>query len=252
MEKLVVCNWKMNYGGEDGVSYLLSLLEGLNSLQQRHLWIAAPFTVLERLSRIIKERGSAITIGAQNVHWEERGAFTGEVSPIFLKEARVSFSLIGHSERRHIFSEDNNLCAKRALGALRAGLKVIFCVGETLEERECGNHIEVVKRQLSPLLTEGNLSLLSRDSFLIAYEPVWSIGTGKVPAGQDIEQMHRSISDITSQAGIKDIMVLYGGSVSPGNIEGLVKLDGVDGFLVGGASLKLETLIPILEHTCAE
>jgi triosephosphate isomerase (TIM) len=175
--------------------------------------------------------GTEIAVAAQNVHWEEEGPFTGEVSAPMLRELGVYGAIVGHSERRQLFGETDEGVAKRTRAALDAGLSVIACVGETEEERESGETEDVLRRQVSVLEAEDNL--------VVAYEPVWAIGTGKTATPEITQEAHEFIK------GLLDVPVLYGGSVKPENAEELLSLPAVDGALVGGASLDVESFTSI-------
>ncbi len=184
--------------------------------------------------------GTGIDLASQNICWEEKGAFTGEISPLMLKEAGATMAIIGHSERRQIFGEGDALINKRLLGALHFGILPILCIGETLEEREAGTTMAVLERQLRQGLT--GVSLTSGMQLIVAYEPVWAIGTGKTASAAQAQEAHafcRSLlADIFDKAIAQQIRILYGGSVNPGNIDELMSQTDIDGALVGGAALK--------------
>jgi len=194
-----------------------------------------------------------IHLGAQNAHWEKKGAFTGEISGPMLKEQGIHWILVGHSERRQYFGETDSLVRKRCESFLDQGFQVILCIGETREEREAGKTQEILTRQLNHGLPETS-ALTNSDSLnrlIIAYEPVWAIGTGLTASPQQAEEAHLQIRNFTSEVlGIKraqKIQILYGGSVTPENIDSLLNCPNVDGALVGGASLKLESFFFLLQ-----
>jgi len=215
-----------------------------NAAKTTEVWIAPPFSTLA--TALEETSTSAIKVGAQNCYSESHGAFTGEVSGEMLFDMGCYFTLIGHSERRSLFHEATEQSAERAVAALEAGLRVIFCVGETLEEREKGTTLEVVCDQLKPLLEK--MDARARERLLVAYEPVWAIGTGKVASLEQIQETHAAIKQwLYKEHEWKDISILYGGSVKPENFEGIVALEAVDGALVGGASLKSESFLSLLE-----
>src|SRR5688572_15698558 len=191
--------------------------------------VCPPFTSLAVAVQILA--GTDIAVAAQNVHWEEEGAFTGEVSPAMLIELGVYGAIVGHSERRQLFGETDEAVGKRAKAALEAGLSVIACVGETEDERERGETEDVLRRQASVLEAEDNL--------VVAYEPVWAIGTGKTATPDMAQEAHAFIK------GLLDVRVLYGGSVKPENAEELLGQPDLDGALVGGASLDVESFAAI-------
>ncbi|RKZ22114.1 triose-phosphate isomerase [bacterium] len=236
MRKLWIAgNWKMNMGGREGIELLKEMRNSLSG-SKVDVGIAPPFTLIPHASEILADSG--ILLGAQNMFYEEKGAFTGEISPSFLLDFGVNFVIIGHSERRKIFGEDEELIKKKVKKALDVGLLCILCVGETLEERERGETKEVVKRQVLSAL-EG---LPSLKGLTIAYEPVWAIGTGKVATPEQACEVHAFIRELIKE----DIRILYGGSVKPENARGLLEKEEIDGALVGGASLKVSSFSEIV------
>jgi triosephosphate isomerase len=210
--------------------------------------ILPPFTALAEASRLV--RGSAVGLGAQNVYWEDAGAFTGEVSAPMLSEAGCTYVVIGHSERRRLFGETDATVNKRILAALRAGLRPIVCVGETLAEREGGRTMFVVSSQL-----EGGLAGLTGDQFrrlLLAYEPVWAIGTGLTATPEQAEEVHAALrlrlEEKYGNEAAGCAIILYGGSVKPANSYALFRERDIDGFLVGGASLEAASFLGITKE----
>ena len=224
---LVAGNWKMYKGPAEAAEFCLGLreqeLDGVDAV------VCPPFVSLAVAVQLLA--GTEIAVAAQNVHWESEGAFTGEVSAPMLRELGVYGAIVGHSERRQRFGETDETVAKRARAALDAGLSVIACVGETEAEHEAGQTHEVLRRQVSVLAHDENL--------VIAYEPVWAIGTGKTATPDLVQQAHETIKSIV------DVTVLYGGSVKPDNAAELMAQPGVDGALVGGASLEVEPFLAI-------
>ena len=225
--KLIAGNWKMYKGPGDAAEFCLGLREeGLDGVD---VVVAPPFVSLAVAVQLLA--GTEIAIAAQNVHWEEEGAYTGEISPAMLLELGVYGVIVGHSERRQHFGENDEGVGKRARGALAAGMFVIGCVGETEEERERGETESVLQRQVSVFEADDNL--------VLAYEPVWAIGTGKTATPEIAQEAHAFIKSVL------DVPVLYGGSVKPDNAATLLSQPGVDGALVGGASLELESFVAI-------
>ena len=225
--KLIAGNWKMYKGPGAAAEFCLGLREA--ELEGVDVVVAPPFVSLAVAVQLLA--GTEIAVAAQNVHWEEEGAYTGEISPAMLLELGVYGAIVGHSERRQYFGENDENVRKRAQGALAAGMFVIGCVGETEEERERGDTESVLQRQVSAFETDDNL--------VLAYEPVWAIGTGKTATPEIAQEAHAFIKSLL------DVPVLYGGSVKPDNAAVLLSQPDVDGALVGGASLELESFIAI-------
>ena len=244
--KLIAGNWKMNLTANDARAMIAELRKHIDPLaaqlaRDRDLLIAPPAVVIPAVAQALA--GSSIALGAQNIHWEDSGAFTGEVSAPMLKPFGVTHVIIGHSERRNVFLETNEFVNKKMASALKHRLIPIMCVGETLPEREAGKTIEVVMRQ-----TETGLSGISADAgatVVIAYEPVWAIGTGKTATPEHAQLVHGSIreflGDLWGTAAAAQTRILYGGSVTPDNIDSLLAKPDIDGALVGGASLKADS-----------
>jgi len=244
---LVVGNWKM-YGTQSECRDLaLGIARGLGR-NGRHteVALAPPSTALETVKAAIAE--TQIHLAAQNCHWEDQGAFTGEVSPVMLKDLGCEFVILGHSERRHILNESDDVVAKKVQGALRNGLRPILCVGETLAERQKGRATAVITRQLRIALK--GLGKNAIDKLEIAYEPVWAIGTGHNATVEQIARVHERIRQFLkvlfgNRKG-NVIRILYGGSVKPENAAPILRTPGVNGLLVGGASLKAESFLPVV------
>jgi triosephosphate isomerase len=226
---LIAGNWKMYKGPAETAEFCVELRRREADFEGIDVAVCPPFTSLGVAVQVLA--GTDIAVAAQNVHWEADGAYTGEVSAPMLREIGVYGAIVGHSERRQFFGETDEGVAKRARGALDAGLSVIACVGETEAEREAGETDDVLRRQVSVLEAEDNL--------VIAYEPVWAIGTGKTATPETAQEAHALIKSML------DVPVLYGGSVKPDNASELLGQPDVDGALVGGASLDVESFAAI-------
>ena len=239
-------NWKMNYTKKEALSLVKELLE--NGSFKNKILIAPPFTVLESVAEAVK--GSELILGAQNMSTDESGAHTGEISPLMLKDIGVEAVILGHSERRSIYGETDEIINKKVHLALKHNLEVIFCVGETLNEREAGLAENIVKNQVINGLKE--ISEEQLGSITIAYEPVWAIGTGKTSSPEDADEIHsvirKEISSLYSNDASEKVIIQYGGSVKPSNVKELMAKPNIDGALVGGAALNAETFIPIMEY----
>ncbi len=247
-KRLIVANWKMNMLRGEAKSLageVVRLLEGLKNVD---VVLAPPYTALDVVYEIVRK--AAIELGAQNAFWEAKGAFTGEISPYMIADIGCKWVIIGHSERRRVFGETDGVVLKKVRASLEAGLFPIVCVGETLEEKEKGSTINVIEEQIRGGLAA--LGLNDPTRIVIAYEPVWAIGTGKNALPEDVEHVHGVIREIIG--GIwgeiaNQVRILYGGSIDPGNIEELVSSPNVDGALVGGASLKADSFTKIVKIT---
>ncbi len=239
-------NWKMNTTKKEALDLVTELLnEG--SFKNKVL-IAPPYTLLDAISNAVK--GTNLILGAQNMSTHESGAHTGEVSVLMLRDLGVDTVILGHSERRSIYGESDQIINTKIKLALKHNLNIIFCVGETLEERENGLAEKVVTDQIINGL-EG-VSDSDMDSITVAYEPVWAIGTGKTSTPEDADSIHRIIRNkieaIYSKNVSEKLIIQYGGSVKPSNVKELMAKENIDGALVGGAALKAETFIPIMEY----
>ena len=231
-------NWKMHLGPEGAGAFLDVFLKQFEARDDREVWFFPPAVTLPAVAARVN--GTEIVVGAQNVYWESKGAFTGELSVPLTREAGGAAALIGHSERRHVFGESIEETGRKVRAVLEGGLAPVFCVGEQLAERESGNTIKVVVDQLGVLkeLSSGDL-----DRTIIAYEPVWAIGTGKTATPSDASEVHAAIRAWMVEHGADEdgVRVLYGGSVKPANTEVLLAEMEIDGVLVGGASLDPES-----------
>lgn len=247
-KKIIAGNWKMNNDPAKSNELISNLIDGLNG-QQIHceVIICPPFTSLSEASSLIKS--TTVKLGAQNMYFEDSGAFTGEISASMLKGAGCEYVILGHSERRTIFGENDELINKKMKKALQAGLKPIFCVGETLNERESGITKKVVERQVTGGLQD--ISETELNNIILAYEPVWAIGTGKTATPDQAEEVHafirNLIADKYSNAAAENLVLQYGGSVKPGNAAELLSQKDIDGALVGGACLKADSFIAIIK-----
>lgn len=248
MRKPVIAgNWKMH----NTISEALDLVKGIKpqveDVTDVEIIVAPVYTALASIAAELK--GSNINVASQNIFWEVKGAFTGEVAPNMITDAGCTHAIIGHSERRQYFGETDETVNKRVKAAITAGLIPILCVGETLEERDAGNTITVVATQ-----TKGGLKDIAKEDMvkiIIAYEPVWAIGTGKTATPEMAEDVHKQIRRIVSEISdvkiANSIRVLYGGSVKPENVDDLMAQPDIDGALVGGASLKADSFVRLVK-----
>jgi triosephosphate isomerase len=246
MRKWIVAgNWKMHNTVAESIALAKAIKDGSSGFPGGAIVLAPPFTALLSVSEAIK--GSNIFLAAQNMHYEDKGAFTGEISPSMLKDVGCSYVIIGHSERRKYFHEQDNDVNLKVRKALTAGLTPIMCVGETDEEREKGVTKDVVGRQVK----QGLSGVEKIENIVIAYEPVWAIGTGKVATtaqAQEVHQFIRSILKNLYNSAANNIRILYGGSVTKDNIGDLIAMEDIDGALVGGASLKADGFLGIIQN----
>jgi triosephosphate isomerase len=242
---LIAGNWKMNTTIDDAINLVKTMQPGLERIRGVEKVLCPPFVSLVALRAIVK--GSNTKLGAQNVFYEEKGAYTGEVSPTMLA-GLCDYVIIGHSERRQYFSETNEIVDKKIKAAIKNGLKPIFCVGETLEENEAGQTKEVLGRQL--IASSDRMYFLS--GLVIAYEPIWAIGTGKSATSDEANRTIGFIRQFVSRlhgSGISgSVRILYGGSVNAANIAELMRKPEIDGALVGGASLKADDFLNIVKQ----
>ncbi|HOG23967.1 MAG: Bifunctional PGK [Candidatus Omnitrophica bacterium ADurb.Bin292] len=245
---LIAGNWKMYKTASEAVTLVQTLKAAVHPVMNVEIVICPPFIALSEVSKVLTD--TPIELGAQNMYSAPEGAFTGEISPMMLKDVRCRFVILGHSERRQYFKEDNILIHEKVKTALKYSLVPIVCVGETLEEREGKAHFDVVKTQFDECL--GSLEKDDIAKVVIAYEPVWAIGTGKTATPDQAEQMHSYIRRLLNERfgkelGVK-VPILYGGSVKPDNARSLMEKPNIDGALVGGASLKAETFAQIVRE----
>ena len=250
---LIAGNWKMNGSFEDTNVLLASIEDGLeiraeenpDSLKQVDVLVCPPYVYLETAARAIED--TDIALGAQDVSAESPGAFTGEISAYMLKDLTCSYVIVGHSERRHLLGETDTMVGKKFKTAAEAGLKPILCVGETLEEREAGKAIDVIKRQIDAVMDIACEQCF--ENAVIAYEPVWAIGTGETASPEQAQEIHAEIRQMIAARSAKiadKIRILYGGSVKPENAAEIFAMQDIDGGLIGGAALKADDFLAII------
>jgi triosephosphate isomerase len=246
-KKVIAGNWKMNNDLNGTVNLISELKKGVNDQTKATVIVCPPFTSLETAQTLLKD--SLIKFGAQNMYFEESGAFTGEISPSMLKSVGCEYVILGHSERRTIFGESDQIINKKIKTAIKHNLKPIFCIGETLEEREKGVTFEIIEKQIRfglEGLTESELSTM-----IIAYEPVWAIGTGKTASNEQAQEVHEFIRNLITKLFSADfaqkLIIQYGGSVKPENAKELLGQPDIDGALVGGACLKADSFLKIID-----
>ena len=241
---IIAGNWKMHKTIAEALEFVNEVKDRVNNDKVEAV-ICAPFTLLKDLKQATK--GTNIKIGAQNMHFEEKGAFTGEISPLMLKELDMDYVVIGHSERRQYFNETDETVNKKVLKALEVGIDPILCGGETLEEREAGNTKDVCKVQVEKALE--NVSKEDLAKVVIAYEPVWAIGTGKTATSEDANDVIAYIREVVANLYgelANEVRIQYGGSVKPSNVAEIMNQSDIDGALVGGASLEANDYVELV------
>jgi triosephosphate isomerase len=245
---VIAGNWKMHGTRSEAVALAGALAKSVGDVTDREIVVAPPYTAVEVVASTVK--GSPIRVAGQNVHWEGKGAFTGEISAAMLRDAGCTHVIVGHSERRQFFGETNETVNKRLMAAVHAGLVPIVCVGETLAERDADATFEVIERQV-----ESGLAGLRSEQIagcIIAYEPVWAIGTGRTATPGQAQEVHhairRQLVGLASQTTADRVRIVYGGSVKPDNIDSLMAEPDIDGALVGGASLDAAGFTRIVRH----
>lgn len=245
----IAANWKMHKTASDAVETATAISHAASRHADRQVMIAPPFTALHALSPILKDSG--VYLGAQNIHQEKEGAFTGEISGIMLQDAGCSHVIVGHSERRQFFGESDNLIRLKISAVIASGMIPVFCIGETEKQRDAEETFSVLDKQVQ----KGLEGFANSDvaEFIVAYEPVWAIGTGKTATPEQAQIAHayiRSrIAAIWDQKTADAVRIIYGGSVKPGNISELMTLPDVDGALVGGASLNADSFCQIVDYS---
>jgi triosephosphate isomerase (TIM) len=246
-DRIFIANWKMYKTAREATDYIEHLAAKISGCKCRVL-LAVPFTSIAQAAACARQFG--VLIGAQNMNDARDGAFTGEIAALMLKEAGANFVLLGHSERRRLFGETDELIHRKVLRAFQDDLQPVLCVGETLSEREEGKTDEVLKRQIETALAD-----VPKDSIkhlIIAYEPVWAIGTRQVPTPEYVQEVHahcrKCLEEMFGKRIANQVHIVYGGSVSPDNVNELVSLKDVDGVLVGGASLDPDRLSAIVQN----
>ena len=237
---MIAGNWKLHKTISEATSLVSELIPAVASNQNVEIVVAPVYTALAKVAEALA--GSNIKLAAQNCYPEPQGAFTGEVSPLLLKDAGCEYVIIGHSERRQLFAETDGSVNSKALALAESGLGTIFCIGETLEERESGKMFDVLRQQVTAGLKD--LTAKQMQTVVVAYEPVWAIGTGKVATDEQAQEVHAFIRGLLAELydaqTAAATRILYGGSVKPGNVDGLMTQPDVDGALVGGASLNAD------------
>jgi triosephosphate isomerase len=245
---IIAGNWKMHKTIAETRSFFDQLIPEIQNVEHCDIVVAPPYTALQ--TAVDEAEGTRVAIAAQDVHWEQQGAFTGEVSAGMLVDAGCKYTIIGHSERRQYFGETDEQVAKKTRAACAAGLSAIVCVGETLAERDGGKALDVVRRQVNEGL--GQLTPPDLSHIIVAYEPVWAIGTGRTASPEQAEEMHAAIrgffAGIYEAQAAGEMRILYGGSVKPENISELMKQKDIDGALVGGASLEPASFTRIIRY----
>ena len=237
----IAANWKMNKTIPETREFIRSFVPLVRDVADRDIIVAPPFTSLAAASEELK--GTNVRLSAQDMFWEEKGAYTGEVSPGMLLDAGCAYVIIGHSERRQYFSEEDVIVNRKVRAAKKAGLGVIFCCGESLEEREAGRTFDVIEREV-----EMGLAEVGPDNLVVAYEPIWAIGTGRTATTEQAQEVHAFIGKTLGNLYGKEaeaLRIIYGGSVTPDNVDALMACRDVFGALVGGASLKPESFARI-------
>jgi triosephosphate isomerase len=244
---LIAGNWKMHKNVSESIALVSQLKEMVADAKGVEVVVAPPFTALAAVAQVLK--GSNILLSAQNTFWEESGAYTGEVSPSMLKDIGCACTIIGHSERRQYFGETNETVNKKLKTSLKASLLPIVCIGETLEEREIGKTLKVIEEQVRGGLK--GLSSAEMEKVVIAYEPVWAIGTGKTATSEQAQEVHlfirKVIAELFGSKLAESLRILYGGSVKADTIDELMAQKDIDGALVGGASLKADSFARIVK-----
>ncbi len=247
---LIAGNWKMNGLLADGAALAKEVATEVKKLgkPECEFLVCPPFTLLTTVKKAL--RGSKVALGAQDCHTAEKGAHTGDISPVMLKDCGCSYVIVGHSERRANHHESNELICQKAEAAYKAGLKAVICIGETEAERDAGKTIDVCTKQIMGSVPDSATAV----NTVIAYEPVWAIGTGKTPTAADVEEVHAAIRKVVAKklgkATANKMRLLYGGSVKPSNAAELLSLPDVDGGLIGGASLKASDFMGIAATVC--
>lgn len=239
---MLAANWKMNKTVPEAREFVKAFALAVKDITDAEIVIAPPFTSLMAVGEAIN--GTNIRLSAQNVFYEEKGAYTGEISPAMLKDAGCEYVIIGHSERRQYFYETDETVNRKIKASLNNGLNVIFCIGETLQEREKGSTFDVLKTQITNGLKE-----TASKNLVVAYEPVWAIGTGRTATPAQAQEAHKFIREELrklSGENADSVRILYGGSVTPENIDSLMACPDVDGGLVGGASLKSDSFVKLV------
>lgn len=245
-KKVIAGNWKMNNDLSESQNLVSGIINGLGKDDKCDVIVCPPFTFLSEVHTLIKD--TPVKLGAQNMHYEDSGAFTGEISNSMLKSVGCEYVILGHSERRTIFGENDEMINKKILKALQSGLKVIFCIGESLAQREEGVTYNIIKAQVIKGME--NVSAEDLKNLIVAYEPIWAIGTGKTASPEQAQEVHsfirNLIKEIYSAESAENLIIQYGGSVKPENASTLLSQPDIDGALVGGACLKADSFLSII------
>ncbi len=245
---IIAGNWKMNMIRAEGMNLIRALKQGLDDSVAPEVVVAPPFTLIDGLRPLVT--GTGITLAAQNVHWADSGAYTGEISARMLKDLECRYVIVGHSERRHLFGDSDEDINKRVRAVLDAGMAPILCIGETLEQREKDLTWELLTQQVIRGLRDVSEPLVTK--VVLAYEPVWAIGTGRTASEAQVAEAHGFLRNLLRESFpahvANAVRILYGGSVKPTNIDALMAQDNVDGALVGGASLKADSFLRIIAY----
>ncbi len=242
-QPLVMGNWKMNGLRADGLALAQSIIDGLNAGDQG-IAVCVPFVYISEVGKLIES--TPLALGSQNVADQEKGAFTGEISASMLKDCGVTYALVGHSERRTCYADTDQTVAARFCQAQKEGVIPVLCIGETLEEREGDKTFAVIDEQLNAVIEMAGVEALANS--VIAYEPVWAIGTGKTASDEQAQEVHKYIREKIAEkdaAIAEQLQILYGGSVKPNNAKALFSMPDIDGGLIGGASLDAESFLSI-------
>src|SRR3990167_6526015 len=246
---LIIANWKMNHSIEDSLKFITVLQNKLTFKSHAEVVICPPYTALYSLSVLIQEKEGLI-LGAQNCYYGESGAFTGEISPVFLAELGVSYVIVGHSERRNLFGETDELISQKVQSVLACNMKPIICIGETINERNDGKTLGVIENQLKQAISLVDKKDLGK--IVIAYEPIWAIGTKQNATTGLACEAHQHIRGvlvkISNQNLAHEIRIIYGGSVQPTNINELMREKDIDGALIGGASLEVDSFLQMINY----
>ena len=252
-KKIIAANWKMNMTQSESADFVARLLLEIDDIDEVEVVIVPPFTAIAKVTEALGAVPN-IKVGAQNMHWERSGAFTGEISPAMLRDLFVRYVVLGHSERRTLFGETDVIVNRKVRAAHEAVLRPIVCVGETLEERDRGNVEKVLSRQLRGSLA--GLEAKELGETVIAYEPVWAIGTGRTATAEQAQEAHafirQTLREISDEATADKIRIQYGGSVKPDNARSLMSQSDIDGALVGGASLDPRSFAQIVQGARSE
>ncbi|MGM0601455.1 MAG: triose-phosphate isomerase [Candidatus Rifleibacteriota bacterium] len=245
---MIAANWKMHKTNQEAKTFMAELLPKISDVKERDVLICPPFTLIQSIDE--GRDDSNVLLGAQNMYFEEKGAFTGEISPGMLKDLNCDFVILGHSERRWVFGESDDLINKKVLAAFSNALIPVLCVGEQLDEREKNMTDQVILNQLEKDLKDVSDEYMNR--IVIAYEPVWAIGTGKNATAKDAKEAISLIREfIHSRYGnetAEKVRILYGGSVKPHNVNTYMDQEGIDGALVGGASLEVDSFVSLIKY----